>query len=140
MDAYKLQRFVSAQMPVWEQVITELRAGEKRTHWMWFVFPQFKGLGQSEMAQRYAISSEAEAAAYLQHDLLGSRLRLCCETVNNLEGYTVDRIFGYPDNLKFHSSVTLFDHIAHESNIYADVLHKYFNGKRDAITLQLLGF
>lgn len=140
MDPYNLQRFVSAQAPAWERVLTELRTGEKRTHWMWFIFPQLKGLGLSEMAQCYAISSEAEAAAYLQHDLLSLRLRQCCETVNSLEGFTVDQIFGYPDNLKFHSSMTLFDHVTHESDIYAEVLHKYFRGNRDTATLRLLGF
>src|ERR1700734_3280660 len=106
-DQYELKRFVDEQDGVYEQACMELRAGQKRSHWMWFVFPQIRGLGSSPMAVRYAISSPEEARAYLQHDLLGSRLRESTGIVVNVQGKTVEEIFGYPDDLKFHSSMTL---------------------------------
>jgi uncharacterized protein (DUF1810 family) len=107
-DRYDLERFVEAQAGVYEQVCAELRAGRKRSHWMWFVFPQIRGLGSSEMAMRYAISGLEEARVYLEHPVLGPRLRECAGIVVGVEGRTVEEIFGYPDDLKFHSSVTLF--------------------------------
>jgi uncharacterized protein (DUF1810 family) len=107
-DPYSLQRFLDAQAPVYERVLGELRAGRKRSHWMWFVFPQIAGLGQSEMARRYAISSLAEAKTYREHPVLGARLRDCTALVNQVDGRSIDEIFGYPDDLKFHSSMTLF--------------------------------
>lgn len=107
-DPYDLERFLEAQAGVYEQACAELRAGKKQSHWMWFLFPQIHGLGSSEMAVRYAISSIEEALAYLEHPLLGQRLRESTGIVVALEGRTVEQIFGYPDNLKFHSSVTLF--------------------------------
>ena len=103
-DRFQLQRFVDAQQPVYEAVLNELRTGRKRSHWMWFIFPQISGLGHSATAQTYAVSSLAEAAAYLAHPTLGSRLRECSVLVASVEGRSVDEIFGYPDNLKFHSS------------------------------------
>src|SRR3954468_6578993 len=107
-DPYELRRFVEAQDLVYERVVSELQSGEKRSHWMWFVFPQLKGLGHSAMAGRYGIGSRAEAEAYLAHEVLGPRLGECVRLVNELEEKRVDEIFGYPDNLKFHSSMTLF--------------------------------
>ena len=107
-DPYNLQRFVEAQNPVIDQVRGELRAGCKRSHWMWFVFPQISGLGASPMAKRYAIASLAEAKAYLQHPVLGARLRECTQLVTETEGRTIEEIFGHPDDLKFRSSITLF--------------------------------
>src|ERR1044072_813603 len=103
-DPFDLQRFVDAQAPVYDRVLAELREGRKRSHWMWFVFPQIAGLGSSPMAQRYAIASRAEAAAYISHSLLGLRLRECTRLVNAVEGKAVHDIFGSPDDMKFHSS------------------------------------
>ncbi len=109
-DPHDLQRFVDAQNPVFDQVLSELQAGHKRSHWMWFIFPQIRGLGASPMANRYAISSIAEARAYLGHPILGPRLRECTRLVTEIEGRTIAEIFGYPDDLKFRSSMTLFAH------------------------------
>ncbi|MGZ9116799.1 MAG: DUF1810 domain-containing protein, partial [Methylocystis sp.] len=105
-DPYDLARFVAAQKPVYEKVRAELAAGRKRSHWMWFFFPQLEGLGASAMAQRYAIHSRAEAAAYLAHPVLGPRLKECVGLVNKVEGRSAHEIFGSPDDLKFHSSMT----------------------------------
>ena len=124
-DAYDLARFVTAQGPVYEQVCAELRAGRKRTHWMWFVFPQLKGLGHSPMAVKYAIGSREEAAAYLEHPVLGPRLRECTELVNRVEGRTLAQIFGYPDDLKFRSSMSLFAGATMENQVFLDALAKY---------------
>ncbi len=137
-DPYNLQRFVDAQANVFEQVVDELREGRKRSHWMWFIFPQAAGLGSSPMAERYAISGRDEAAAYLQHEILGPHLRRCTELVNQVENRTVEAIFGYPDNLKFRSSITLFDSVASGENIFRAALEKYFAGKPDPATLALL--
>ena len=108
VDPYDLRRFVEAQDPVFEQVCSELRAGRKQSHWMWFVFPQLKGLGHSAMAHRYGIASLAEAEAYIKHPILGLRLRECTRLVNLVEGRSIEQIFGYPDDLKFRSCMTLF--------------------------------
>ena len=124
-DPYDLARFVTAQDPVYEQVCAELRTGHKRTHWMWFVFPQMKGLGSSPMAEKYAIGSREEAVAYLEHPVLGPRLRECTELVNRMEGRSLDQIFGYPDDLKFRSSMTLFASAAAENQVFKDALLKY---------------
>src|SRR5246127_3960586 len=107
-DGFHLERFVEAQAEMMERVYAELRAGQKRSHWMWFVFPQIRGLGSSPMAMRYAISGMEEARAYLGHVVLGPRLRECSRIVVELQGRTVGEIFGYPDDLKFHSCMTLF--------------------------------
>src|SRR5215469_2830912 len=111
-DPYDLERYVRAQEPVFTQVCAELAVGRKQTHWMWFIFPQLRGLGSSPMAERYAIGSLAEAHAYLAHTLLGERLRQCTRLVNQVEGRTAEAIFGHPDYLKFRSSMTLFAHAA----------------------------
>ncbi|RTL53963.1 MAG: DUF1810 domain-containing protein [Bradyrhizobiaceae bacterium] len=130
-----LDRFVEAQAPVYPQVITELRAGKKRSHWMWFVFPQFEGLGHSAMAQRYAITSRAEAALYLDHPILGPRLRECTGLVNAIEGKSVSEIFGYPDDLKFCSSMTLFAHATCKCDLFVAAVEKYFGGRFDEETM-----
>src|SRR6188472_207148 len=109
-DPYDLQRFVDAQNPVYHRVCSELRDGRKRTHWLWFVFPQLAGLGSSQPARKFAISSLAEATAYLAHPILGPRLVECTVLVNELEDRSIEQIFGYPDDLKFRSSMTLFAH------------------------------
>ena len=137
-DPYNLKRFLDAQDELFGQVCTELREGRKRTHWMWFIFPQLKGLGHSAMAEFYAISSLAEAAAYLSHPVLGARLRQCTELVNQIDGRTVDQIFGSPDNLKFRSCMTLFARLEADNQVFKDALEKYFGGTADARTLELL--
>jgi uncharacterized protein (DUF1810 family) len=137
-DPFQLQRFVEAQSPVFAQAIEELRAGRKRSHWMWFIFPQLAGLGSSSMAERFAISGREEAIAYLQHTTLGPRLRLAAETVIQVSGRSVDEIFGYPDNLKFRSSMTLFAQAAPKEVIFRRALDKYFAGQSDPATLALL--
>ena len=138
-DRYHLQRFVEAQTGVYEMARAELMAGEKRSHWMWFIFPQIAGLGYSSMAQRYAIGSIDEARAYLAHPVLGPRLRECAALVNAVEGRSLARIFGSPDDLKFHSSVTLFAHAAEDAdNVFQAALAKYFGGKEDAATVSRL--
>jgi uncharacterized protein (DUF1810 family) len=137
-DPFDLQRFVDAQGTVIEQVRRELRAGRKRSHWMWFVFPQIAGLGNSATAVRYVISSLDEALAYLAHPVLGPRLRECTQLVLDVQGRPVEAIFGHPDNLKFHSSMTLFAQAAPEERDFADALTKYFGGERDKKTLSVL--
>ena len=138
-DPYDLERYVRAQDPVFAQVCAELAAGHKQSHWMWFIFPQLRGLGSSPMAQRYAIGSADEARAYLEHRLLGERLRTCTQLVNRIENRTVQAIFGYPDYLKFHSSMTLFARAAaHAAEPFGEALAKYFAGEEDPLTRELL--
>ena len=137
-DPHHLQRFVDAQNPVYGKVCAELRDGRKRSHWMWFIFPQVMGLGSSPLARKFAISSLAEAAAYLQHPILGPRLIECTRLVNLIEGRPIQQIFGYPDDLKFRSSMTLFAHAAGESQLFVDALQKYFKGEFDPTTLARL--
>ena len=138
-DEFNLQRFMRAQDQVYATVLDELRAGEKRSHWMWYIFPQIKGLGHSVMAQQYAITSQGEAKAYLEHPLLGSRLRECTGLVMNAEGRRAEQIFGHPDNMKFRSSMTLFMEASAGNNIFQDALLKYFEGNPDQLTLNILG-
>ncbi|MGZ5818200.1 MAG: DUF1810 domain-containing protein [Burkholderiaceae bacterium] len=137
-DPFHLQRFLDAQQPVFENVCAELAEGKKRSHWMWFIFPQIKGLGRSDMARRFAISSIEEAQAYLAHPILGPRLRECSRLVANVQGRSIDDIFGYPDNLKFHSSMTLFAQAAPDNQIFLDCLQQYFEGRPDQATLHQL--
>ncbi len=137
-DPYDLARFVAAQGPVYAQSTAELAAGRKSSHWMWFVFPQLEGLGASAMAQRYAIRSLAEAATYVAHPLLGARLKECVGLVNKVEGRSAHEIFGSPDDLKFHSSMTLFAAAAPQEPLFAEALHKYFADRRDPLTLAKL--
>ena len=135
-DQYELKRFVDAQEGVYEQACAELRAGRKRSHWMWFVFPQIRGLGSSPTAVRFAISGMEEARAYLEHPVLGPRLRKCTGIVVGVEGRSVEEIFGYPDDLKFHSSMTLFAKAAEEAGMFGEALEKYFGGEMDRGTLE----
>ena len=139
-DPYNLQRFVDAQWPVYERVCRELRQGRKQSHWMWFIFPQIKGIGRSEMAQKFAISSPEEAEAFLAHPILGPRLQECSRIVADLEGRSVEDIFGYPDDMKFRSSMTLFAHAASDKDkeIFQRCLDKYFGGEPDRLTLAAL--
>jgi len=137
-DPHNLKRFVDAQNPVFEQVCAELRQGYKTSHWMWFIFPQIEGLGHSETARKFAISSREEAEAYLKHPVLGPRLRNCSRLVTLLEGRSAHQIFGSPDNLKFHSSMTLFASVASDNVVFKDALQKYFGGELDSLTLQKL--
>lgn len=137
-DAYNLQRFVNAQQPVFQQVLTELEAGHKRSHWMWFVFPQIQGLGHSDMAQRYAISDLDEARAYLQHPLLGTRLEQCASIIVPQVGRTARQMFGSPDDMKLHSSMTLFAIAAPDRPVFQEVLDTFFEGERDAMTVRRL--
>jgi uncharacterized protein (DUF1810 family) len=137
-DPYNLQRFVDAQNPVFAQVCSELREGRKRTHWMWFIFPQLQGLGSSSMARRYAISSLEEATAYLKHPILGPRLTECARLVTRIEGRTIEEIFSDPDYLKFRSSMTLFARATSDNQVITSALDKYFEGEPDPLTLERL--
>ena len=137
--AFDLERFVLAQEPVITQVRSELKAGRKTTHWMWFVFPQLAGLGFSHRSRFYAIASLDEATAYIAHPVLGPRLVECTELVNASEGRSAHDIFGSPDDLKFHSSMTLFSLADPDEPVFGAALAKYFGGRRDQRTLELLG-
>ena len=137
-DPYDLQRFVDAQAPVIAEVTAELRAGRKRTHWMWFVFPQLRGLGVSATAARFGIASLAEARAYLDHPLLGPRLRQCTRLATDAPARRIEEIFAAPDDLKFRSSMTLFARAAPDERVFADALHKYFAGLPDPRTEERL--
>ncbi|MHB1936156.1 MAG: DUF1810 domain-containing protein [Acidobacteriaceae bacterium] len=134
-DRFNLQRFIETQAPVYAEVCKELRQGRKTSHWMWFIFPQIRGLGSSEAAQYFAISSRAEATAYVEHPVLGARLRECTALVVGVEGKSIDQVFGHPDNLKFQSSMTLFARASEDNGIFIVALNKYFNGKFDPQTL-----
>jgi uncharacterized protein (DUF1810 family) len=145
-DPYHLERFVNAQDSCFEQVRSELAAGEKRSHWMWFIFPQIQGLGSSSMARQYAISGSGEAIAYLLHPILGPRLRDCTHLVNNVSGRSISEIFSSPDDMKFHSSITLFAWAASRSpgdeidgnQVFRQALSRYFAGKPDRATIERL--
>jgi uncharacterized protein (DUF1810 family) len=132
------QRFLTAQAHTYHTVLAELRAGRKSSHWIWFIFPQIAGLGHSAMAQQFAITSLDEAKAYLQHPVLGPRLRECTQLVLNVEGRSAEEIFGYPDNLKFRSCMTLFLTAATDNTIFKDALLKYFDGQPDQQTMNVL--
>jgi uncharacterized protein (DUF1810 family) len=137
-DPYDLQRFVDAQSPVYQRVCAELGSGRKTSHWMWFIFPQIRGLGSSPPARKFAISSLAEARAYLRHPTLGPRLVECTRLINLVEGRPINEILGYPDDLKFRSSMTLFARASSGDQVFADALQKYFEGKPDPATLDRL--
>lgn len=137
-DLFRLQRFVAAQEKIYEQVLRELRDGRKRTHWMWFVFPQLDGLAFSSTAKFYAIGSLDEAKAYMQHDMLGRNLRECTQTVLAIEGRSAHDIFGSPDDLKLKSCMTLFEFVDGSKSVFGRVLEKFYAGERDNKTLQLL--
>jgi len=137
-DPYRLERFLSAQDLIYPQVVSELRAGYKTSHWMWFIFPQIRGLGRSPVSIEYAISSRAEALAYLQHPLLGPRLKECTRLVLNVEGRSAEEIFGSPDDMKFRSSMTLFAQVSADDDIFSRALQRYFGGAPDQLTLDRL--
>jgi len=137
-DPFNLQRFVSAQTRVFEQALGELRLGRKETHWMWYIFPQIQGLGSSSTARLYALSSRAEAAAYLQHPVLGPRLKLCVEAVLQVKGRTLRQILGAPDDIKFRSSMTVFARATPENRLFLDALAKYCAAEFDNATLARL--
>ena len=133
-----LQIFVQAQEDIYEQALAELKNGSKESHWMWFVFPQIAGLGNSEMARKYAIPNMADAKAYLSHDLLGSRLRECTEAVLAVEGRTAHEILGSPDDMKLKSCMTLFEVADGPGSVFSSILEKYFEGQRDERSLMIL--
>lgn len=137
-DPFDLERFVDAQAPVYQRVLSELRQGRKQSHWMWFIFPQLAGLGHSAMARRFALRSRDEALAYLGHTVLGPRLRECTALVNAVEGRTILEIFGSPDDLKFCSSMTLFGAVSSDP-AFAAAIAKFCGGTPDRKTLELLG-
>ncbi|HTJ57289.1 MAG TPA: DUF1810 domain-containing protein [Devosiaceae bacterium] len=137
MDQFR--HFVLAQEPVYGAVEAELAAGCKKSHWMWFVFPQFAGLGHSAMAEKYALHSLAEAEAYARHPVLGPRLRHCTGLVNHHEERSIGEIFGSPDDMKFHSSMTLFSRAAPDNADFLEALARFFSGRPDQRTLMLLG-
>ena len=132
-DPFDLERFVTAQAPVWDQVRAELRAGRKTSHWMWFVFPQLATLGRSSMARHYGLSGMGEARAYLAHPVLGERLRSCCAMLLRLDGHDAEAIFGSVDAMKLRSCLTLFA-TASDEPIFRDCLQAYFGGEGDPLT------
>ena len=136
-DAFDLARFVKAQAGIYEQALAEIRSGRKRSHWMWFIFPQLAGLGHSPMAQRYAIGSIAEARAYLADAVLGTRYRECVASLQALPATTAERLFGGIDAIKLKSSLTLFDEAGHEP-LFSEAIGRWFEGQRDEATLRLL--
>lgn len=137
-DPFELARFVSAQQDSFDRALSEVKRGRKSSHWMWYVFPQLRGLGHSSTAQRYGITGADEAAAYLSHDLQGPRLIAICEAALSVEGRSVTEIFGNLDDLKLRSCATLFAHVSDADSVFQKIIDKYFDGKTDASTVQLL--
>jgi uncharacterized protein (DUF1810 family) len=138
-DPHDLRRFVDAQSSTYDQALSELGSGHKRSHWMWYVFPQYEGLGRSAMAQRYSIRSVAEAEAYLRHPILGPRLVECVEALLGLEGRSAHEIFGSPDDAKLKSSATLFSRVSPAGSVFHRILERYFAGEPDRRTVELIG-
>ncbi|MDX2416076.1 MAG: DUF1810 domain-containing protein [Xanthomonadales bacterium] len=137
-DHFDLNRFTQVQEDIYTSVLSELKSGRKRTHWMWFIFPQFEGLGRSPTAKFYAIKSLEEARQYLQNPVLGARLLECSKIVLGIEGSDISDIFGFPDDLKLKSSMTLFSKVADPGSVFDQVLDKYFQGASDTRTLELI--
>jgi uncharacterized protein (DUF1810 family) len=137
-DPFDLQRFVDAQDHVYDTVLRELRDGRKRSHWIWFIFPQLRGLGRSPTAIHYGIASRDEAAAYLAHPVLGPRLRQCTRLVTEIDGRSVEEVFGWPDNLKVRSSMTLFARSTDDNADFLAVLEKFYGGEADPVTVDRL--
>lgn len=137
-DPFDLRRFVDAQERVYATALDELRSGRKRGHWIWFVFPQLRSLGRSPTAIRYGITSLAEATAYLDHDVLGPRLRECARVVARIQGSSVEEIFGWPDNLKLRSSMTLFARATTDNADFRAVVDRFYDGVEDALTVEQL--
>jgi uncharacterized protein (DUF1810 family) len=138
MDPYDLTRFVKAQEQTYDQALAELNAGRKRSHWMWYVFPQLDGLGSSPITKRYSLKSEAEARAYLDHPVLGPRLVECAEAILRVEGKSAREILGSPDDLKLKSCATLFARVSPPGSVFERILEKFYSGEPDAATLRLL--
>jgi uncharacterized protein (DUF1810 family) len=138
-DPHDLSRFLKAQEGDYNQALLEIRSGRKRSHWMWYIFPQYDGLGFSSTSKRYAIKSVAEAQAYLGHPVLGPRLVECAEAVVRVAGRSASQIFGFPDDMKLRSCATLFAWVSPAGSVFERLLDKYFQGERDAKTLHLLG-
>jgi len=139
LENYDLERFVQAQNGVYDQALAEIRGGRKKTHWMWFVFPQLAGLGSSPMARKYAIQNLDEAREYLKHPLLGARLRECAEAVVSVSGKSAHEIFGSPDDLKLRSCATLFAQISPEDSLFHRIIRQYYSSEPDEETIRLLG-
>jgi len=137
-DAHELARFIDAQEAVYARALAEIRGGRKRSHWMWFIFPQFQGLGFSETSRRYAIRSAEEARAYLAHPVLGPRLLECAEAAAAVEGRTAAEVFGSPDDMKLQSCATLFAQVSPAGSVFERLIHKYFEGRPDEGTLRLM--
>ena len=138
VDPHDLDRFVQAQQACYAQALAEIRSGRKRSHWMWYVFPQFDGLGYSSTSRRYSIKSLAEAEAYLRHPTLGPRLLECCDAVLGVEGRSAFEIFGSPDDMKLRSCATLFARVSPPGSVFDRLLDRYFHGRRDDATLRLV--
>lgn len=138
-DPYDLDRFLQAQEDDYRDALSEIRAGQKESHWMWYIFPQFDGLGFSATSKLYAIKSVAEAKAYLAHPILGPRLLKCCEAALGVQGRSAVEVFGSPDDMKLQSSATLFAAVSPPGSVFERVLDKYFGGERDEKTLRLIG-
>lgn len=138
-DPFDLERFVQAQAGTYDAALEELRAGAKRSHWMWFIFPQLRALGRSERAIRFGLADLGEARAYFTHPVLGARLRECTELVLGVEGRSAHDIFGSPDDLKFRSSMTLFARAAPDEPLFPAALARYYAGAPDPLTEELLG-
>jgi uncharacterized protein (DUF1810 family) len=136
-DPFDLQRFVAAQDRVYADAVDELREGRKQSHWMWFVFPQLRGLGRSSTAMTYGIGSRAEARAYLSHPVLGPRLRECARLTHAIDGRSAREVFGWPDELKLQSSMTLFARAADDGSDFRDVLAKFYDGEDDDTTVRM---
>ena len=139
-DEYNLHRFLDAQERIYHTVLAELRAGRKSSHWMWFIFPQIIGLGRSGTALKFAMTSLDEAKVYLQHPVLGPRLKECTQLVLNVDGRSAEQIFGYPNHLKFRSCLTLFMTATTDNKVFNDALLKYFDDKPDTLTLDILAY
>jgi len=137
-DPYNLQRFVDAQEPIYDRALAELKAGQKQSHWMWFIFPQIAGLGRSDMARRYAIGGPDEAKAYVEHSLLGPRLEECAQGLLEHADRSAREVLGSPDDMKLHSSMTLFAAVAPERSVFQTVLNAFFAAKPDQATLSRL--
>jgi len=136
-DPFNLERFVEAQNPIYDRVLSELRSGRKKSHWMWFIFPQIMGLGRSDLAEKFSILDQEEAEAYLDHQILGPRLQECTKLVLKADARSIAEIFSHPDDLKFRSSMTLFD-FAVPGTVFGQALKKFFDGRGDQATLAVL--
>ncbi len=137
-DLFSLQRFVDAQAEDYDCALEELRRGRKESHWIWYIFPQVAGLGHSSMAQEYAIQSREEAVAYLNHPVLGARLKQCCEALLKHRGKKVQDIMGFPDDMKLRSSMTLFAMVSAQDSIFGKVLDAFYSGEMDERTIEFL--